>query len=65
MNVDADTDYEILDNSLSVSKLGWKPVYDAQTALVKTVDWYKNFYNDEDMYEVTMTQIQEFINAAE
>ncbi|MCR5261533.1 MAG: CDP-glucose 4,6-dehydratase [Candidatus Gastranaerophilales bacterium] len=42
--------------------LGWKPVYTADEAIIKTVEWYKEFYNDKDsdMYDFTMAQISEY-----
>ena len=42
--------------------LGWKPTYDAETAIRKTVEWYKEFYDDKesDMYDFTMMQIKEY-----
>lgn len=42
-------------------KLGWTPTYTANTAIAKTIEWYKHFYNkDKDMYEFTLKQIQEY-----
>ena len=33
--------------------LGWKPVYDAQTAIEKTVEWYVHFYKkDLDIFDM-------------
>lgn len=41
--------------------LGWTPSYTAEQAIAKTVEWYRNFYNDnEDMFEFTMAQIKEY-----
>ena len=41
--------------------LGWKPVYDAQTAIEKTVEWYVHFYKkDLDIFDFTYRQIKEF-----
>ena len=41
--------------------LGWEPVYDAQTAIEKTVEWYVHFYKkDLDIFDFTYRQIKEF-----
>lgn len=44
--------------------LGWKPTYTADEAIEKSVLWYKNFYenNDMDMFEFTLQQIEEYEN---
>ncbi len=51
---------------LSIEKaradLGWSPKYDTQTALQKTVDWYKNFYNGADMFNFTINQIKDYVS---
>jgi len=36
-----------LDCSKAFSKLKWKPVWDIQTCVEKTINWYKNFYENE------------------
>ena len=41
--------------------LGWEPAYDADTAIARTVDWYRHFYNnDTDMFDFTISQIEEY-----
>ncbi len=41
--------------------LGWKPSYNADEAILKTVDWYKHFYaKDVDMLDFTLAQIKEY-----
>ncbi len=41
--------------------LGWVPTYNADEAILKTVEWYKHFYaQDCDMYEYTLAQIEEY-----
>lgn len=42
--------------------LGWKPTYSADKAIEKSVEWYKNFYEnkEQDMFELTMNQISEY-----
>lgn len=33
-----------LDNSRTMSELKWKPVWDTESAIEKTIEWYKAFY---------------------
>lgn len=42
--------------------LGWKPTYSADKAIEKSVEWYKNFYEnkEQDMFELTINQISEY-----
>lgn len=51
-----------LDNSKAKSALGWSPVWDIESALNATVEWYSAWVNDKDMMSVTMKQIKQFIN---
>jgi CDP-glucose 4,6-dehydratase len=39
-----------LDSSLARQKLGWRPVWSADKALDKTVDWYKNYYEENSVH---------------
>ncbi len=34
----------MLDCSKAYQKLGWKPKWDFQISVAKTVEWYKTFY---------------------
>ena len=41
--------------------LGWVPTFTAQEAILKTVEWYKHFYNkDIDMFDFTLNQINDY-----
>lgn len=40
--------------------LGWTPKFNANTAIEKTVEWYRRFYNGEDIREFTINQIKEY-----
>lgn len=40
--------------------LGWAPNYNADEAIEKTVEWYKKFYNQEDILSFTLKQIKEY-----
>lgn len=49
--------------SLDISKakyyLGWKPRWNVEKAIEKTVEWYKN-YHKEDAYKICVKQINEY-----
>jgi len=57
--------YLKLDTAKSISKLGWKPVYDIDEAIQKTIVWYKQFYSgNEEMYKFSQEQIQNYMQNA-
>ena len=43
-------------------ELHWTPLYNANQAIQLTVDWYKNYYqnNDNDMLNFTLNQIKNY-----
>lgn len=41
--------------------LNWHPTYSADQAIKKTVEWYKRFYNGEEMTDFTINQINEYV----
>lgn len=41
-------------------ELDWSPTYSADEAIEKTVDWYKNFYDNKQMFEYTIGQIKDY-----
>lgn len=55
-----------LDASKASALLGWKPIYDIHEAVKKTINWYKNFYNNsikkEGLYEFTASEIWKYVN---
>jgi CDP-glucose 4,6-dehydratase len=54
-----------LDISKARSHLLWRPVYDASTALEKTVSWYREFYRGNGrMLDTSRRQIREYADAA-
>lgn len=55
-----------LDISKAKAELKWKPVYDVNTAVTKTMEWYKNFYvnREADIKNYTINQIKEYIEEA-
>lgn len=57
--------YLKLDITKSVSRLGWKPVYSIDDAILKTVEWYKTDYNQvEDMDKFSLCQIEAYLQDA-
>ncbi len=43
-------------------KIGWQPIWDNQTSIEKTIQWYKEFYNNHHL--LTENQLMEFIENA-
>lgn len=56
-----------LDISKAHQNLKWIPKWDAFTAVTKTINWYKNFYNSklskQDVYELCKKDIHDYLNA--
>lgn len=53
-----------LDSSKARCRLRWQPRWKIQTALEKTAQWYRAFYEKENMKDFTMHQIKAFERAA-
>ena len=54
-----------LDISKAKYYLNWKPVYTASDAVIKTVEWYKNYYlANIDMRKYTEDQVREYSDCA-
>jgi CDP-glucose 4,6-dehydratase len=51
-----------LDSSKAKSKLGWQPVWDVDTAIAKTKNWYQRFIKDDA--DIRKEQIYEYQNDA-
>ena len=51
----------ILDNSKAIRELGWKPVWNTQQAIEKTVEWYKAFYEEKKV--LTGENISDYLNS--
>lgn len=49
-----------LDISKVKTYLKWHPVYDVDKAIDRTIQWYKAYYENENMYEYTLRQIEEY-----
>ena len=44
-NVPHEAGYLMLDTAKSMMRLGWKPVYDIDEAIQKTIEWYRKYYS--------------------
>jgi CDP-glucose 4,6-dehydratase len=51
-----------LDISKAVSELNWKPVFNAQIAVEKTINWYKSYYNGINASELMKLDIEYYQN---
>lgn len=49
-----------LDSLKANTLLGWRPKWDVHTAISKTVQWHRHYMSRADMYEVCLSQIQEY-----
>ena len=47
-----------LDNTKALSRLGWKPLWDTNQAITKTIEWYKSYYLTNNL--LTGQQIEEY-----
>jgi CDP-glucose 4,6-dehydratase len=52
-----------LDSAKAHSQLGWKPVWNLDTTLEKTADWYRSFQNSQTI--ISAQQLTQFIEAAQ
>jgi len=56
--------HECIKLSLNIDKakilLGWKPKWNVNTAIKKTVDWYNRAYRKENVYNLCLEQIGEY-----
>lgn len=50
----------LLDCNKANTQLGWQPTWNVESAIKNTVEWYKAFFNNEDMYTVSLRQIDEY-----
>ncbi|MGL6107477.1 CDP-glucose 4,6-dehydratase [Romboutsia sp.] len=55
-----------LDISKAKAKLKWRPVYDSNRAIEETINWYKEFYENEkfNAKEFSINQIKEYTKVA-
>ncbi|MDD4601157.1 MAG: CDP-glucose 4,6-dehydratase [Negativicutes bacterium] len=55
-----EANYLKLDCSKAETKLGWKTRWGLDIAICKTIEWYKAFYSCDDMYRLTIKQIDDY-----
>lgn len=55
-----------LDISKAKRELNWRPVWNINNTLKKTVEWYKKYYSDKfNMFDICLNQIQEYYKSAQ
>lgn len=54
-----------IDSSKSKDKLNWDSLWGVETALIKTMEWYNEFYSDHNMIKYTLSQIEDYFNQYE
>lgn len=52
-----------LDSTKARERLNWRPVWSLETALDQTVDWYNAYKEGEDMFNVSLNQINLFLQS--
>lgn len=51
-----------LDCSKAKSELGWYPRWNLQLSIQKTIEWYKTYFEGNDMLDITINQIDSYEN---
>lgn len=52
--------YLKLDCSKAQMRLGWSPIWDLDKALDATVTWYRSYFRQDNMYDLTLAQIKAY-----
>lgn len=55
-----ETNFLRLSSAKANRSLGWNPQWNIETAIAKTVEWYKSYLKEGNMQEITLAQIAEF-----
>ncbi|WP_216225981.1 CDP-glucose 4,6-dehydratase [Polynucleobacter sp. MG-27-Goln-C1] len=55
--------YLKLDCAKAHTQLGWAPKWDLETSIQKTVSWQKSFQTKENMQEISLAQINQYMNS--
>ncbi len=50
-----------LDSSKAYFKLGWNPAYSIHETIENTVEWYKEYKNNDNMYDLCVNQIRKYM----
>lgn len=51
-----------LDSSKARTKLKWQPIWNTETAIIRTVNWYRSFYENHELR--TVNDLESFVNEA-
>jgi CDP-glucose 4,6-dehydratase len=54
-----------VDSAKARSMLGWRPVWNVEETLDRTVDWYKAHHGGVDMHRMTLAQVQDHADASD
>ena len=54
--------YLFLSSKKSMKYLKWKNIYNLNIAIKSTIEWYENFYNNNQVYNFTLEQIKIYSN---
>jgi len=54
-----------LDSSKARRYLGWKALYNNRSAVKKTIQWYRSYYEGSDMYELTLKETEIYMSDLE
>ena len=52
--------YLKLDCAKAMNRLGWHPKWDLEKALDSVIEWYKAYWKEADMHELTLAQIESY-----
>ena len=59
-----ETSYLHLNWEKAANRLNWRPVYQIEEALSETIRWYRAYQREQDMYEVCVDCIQDYVQKA-
>lgn len=52
-----------LDSSKAFFDLNWRPLWNVETAIFQTAEWYKALQNNDNVFDKTNQQIQEYLSS--
>jgi CDP-glucose 4,6-dehydratase len=55
----------LLDPQKAIAHLGWTPIYTVEEAVKKTVNWYRAYNENKNMFEYSRNQIDEYVKKAQ
>ena len=54
--------YLKLNISKATKRLNWKPIWNCETSIEKTFNWYKGFYSKKNIEDLIMNDFNEYVN---